>query len=389
MARKARLGFALFKRSIFTFRCYKETGKEAAIPLSRHKPSLVDLFCGCGGASLGFKLAGCEIVGAVDIDASACETFYRNLKVRPVVADLRKIDGGAILGTYGLKKGDVEILVGCPPCQGFSSLRRTRKRDEIDPRDNLVLIFAQRIAEISPRIIVFENVSGITQGRGKTYLEAFFKKTEKLEYKTVSGVVQAADYGVPQFRKRMISIGIREDDPSVDALSLPEPTNADPQMADELGRSPWKTVKDAIGDLPPLRHGTASPYPPNHIAIKHNPKALEIIRNIPKDGGSRSSLPKELWLPCHKDLNGAENVYGRMSWSKPGPTITSRCTTPSCGRFIHPEQDRAITPREAARLQSFPDYFTFYGTYSAIAKHIGNAMPVDLTSAIGEELVHL
>lgn len=357
--------------------------------LTRHKPLLLDLFCGCGGASLGFKLAGCKVAGAIDIDAIACETFERNLKVKPIQGDLRTVHGPQILSEFGLKRGDVDIVVGCPPCQGFSSLRRTTKRNEIDARDDLVMIFAERIAEIQPRMVVFENVSGITSGRGKAFLEIFFQKMKKLGYKAVSGIVNVADYGVPQIRKRLIALFIKEEDRSADELSLPKQTHSDPRLAENMCLPPWLTVKDAIGDLPPLESGEAAQHPPNHVACKHTPKVLEIIRNIPKSGGSRSSLPKELWLPCHKDLDGAENVYGRMSWSKPGPTITSRCTTPSCGRFIHPEQDRAITPREAARLQSFPDYFVFNGTLAATTKHIGNAKPVDLATAIGEELVRL
>jgi len=357
--------------------------------LTRQKPLLLDLFCGCGGASLGFKLAGCKVAGAIDIDASACETFERNLKVKPIQGDLRTVHGPQILNEFDLKKGDVDIVVGCPPCQGFSSLRRTTKRDEVDARDDLVMIFAERIAEVQPRIVVFENVSGIAGGRGRVFLEIFFRKMKKLGYVAVSGIVNAADYGVPQIRKRLVALFIEEEDRSADELVLPKQTHSDPRLAESTCLPSWLTVRDAIGDLPPLESGEAALHPPNHVACKHTPKVLEIIRNIPKDGGSRSSLPKELWLPCHRDLDGAENIYGRMSWSKPGPTITSRCTTPSCGRFIHPEQDRAITPREAARLQSFPDYFVFNGTLAATTKHIGNAMPVNLTAAIGEELVRL
>ena len=357
--------------------------------MSRHKPLLLDLFCGCGSASLGFKLAGCRIVGGVDIDARACETFEHNLKIKTIVGDLRILRGPQILDEFGLKRGDVDIVVGCPPCQGFSSLRRTTKHDEVDDRDNLIMIFAERVAEIQPRIVVFENVSGIARGRGSVFLEKFFRKMKKLGYKAVSGVVNAADYGVPQIRKRLIALFIEEDDRSADELSLPKQTHASPKLAESMGLPLWLTVKDAIGDLPPLESGEAAKYPPNHIACKHSQKVLEIIRNIPKDGGSRSSLPTELWLPCHKDLDGAENVYGRMSWSKPGPTITSRCTTPSCGRFIHPEQDRAITLREAARLQSFPDYFVFEGTLATTTRYIGNAKPSDLATTIGKDLVRL
>ena len=357
--------------------------------MTRQKPLLLDLFCGCGGASLGFKLAGCKVAGAIDIDASACETFERNLKVKPIQGDLRSVHGPKILNEFNLKKGDVDIVVGCPPCQGFSSLRRTTKRDDVDARDDLVMIFAERIAEVQPRIVVFENVSGIVGGRGRAFLEIFFRKMKKLGYVTVNGIINAADYGIPQIRKRLVALFIEGEDRSANELVLPKQTHSDPRLAESTGLPSWLTVKDAIGDLPPLKSGEAAQHPPNHVACKHTPKVLKIIRNIPKDGGSRSSLPIELWLPCHRDLDGAENVYGRMAWSKPGPTITSRCTTPSCGRFIHPEQDRAITPREAARLQSLPDYFVFEGTLATMTRYIGNGKPVYLATAIGEDLVRL
>lgn len=357
--------------------------------MTRHKPLLLDLFSGCGGASLGFKLAGCKIAGAIDINASACRTFEYNLKVKPIEGDLRTTDGAYILKEFGLKKGDLDIVLACPPCQSFSSLRRTSKGNEVDARDDLIIFFAKRVAEIQPRIVVFENVSGIVGGRGKAFLEFFFQKMKKLGYKGVSGIVNTASHGIPQFRKRLIALFIKEHDRSADRLALPKQTHFDPRVAESLHLRPWLTVRDAIGDLPPLESGEAAKYPPNHVAPKHSEKVLKIIRSIPKDGGSRSSLPKKLWLRCHKDLDGAENVYGRMSWSKPGPTITSRCTTPSCGRFIHPEQDRAITPREAARIQSFPDYFIFNTTLHATTQQIGNAMPVNLATAMGEELVRL
>jgi len=344
---------------------------------------VIDLFCGCGGASLGLKLAGHRIVASIDVDPVACKTFSENLGLEPVCGDLEYVNGYQILDMCGLGKGDVDLVVGCPPCQGFSSLRRTRYPDGEDPRKGLVAVFLERISEIQPRAVIFENVSGIARGRGLGYLTLFLSQMEKMGYETSWDLINAVDYGVPQFRKRVIALCVKD---AVKPPPLPPKThsNHEETNGDLL---PWRTVRDAIRDLPPLAPGESDPSIPNHVARNHSPRVLEIIRKIPKNGGSRKSLPSELWLPCHRKLKekrggGAESVYGRMTWEKPSPTITCRCTTPSSGRFIHPEQDRAITPREAARLQSFPDDFVFPKELNRAERLIGNAVPPDLMVAL-------
>lgn len=353
------------------------------------QPTLIDLFSGCGGSSLGFKKAGFKIVAAVDIDHSACETYALNVGVQPIEGDLRNVTGEQILKRAGLKRGEVDIVVGCPPCQGFSSLRRTKKGNSPDRRDDLLMVFAQRIVEIYPRMVIFENVSGIMRGRGKAFLRKFIKELKRYRYFSIGKLLDAANFGVPQHRKRLILIFAREEAITDDLLPhLPEETHADPQLAEDEGLSPWVSVLDAIADLPPLKSGEEDPNIPLHKAPDHREKALRIIKSVPKNGGSRRSLPKHLWLPCHKRLNGrgAESVYGRMAWSDPSPTITSRCTVPACGRFIHPDQDRAITPREAAHLQSFDDHHCFVGSLESITWQIGNAMPPLLAAAIGRAI---
>jgi len=353
------------------------------------KPTLIDLFSGCGGSSLGFKEAGFKIVAAVDIDHSACETYAMNVGVQPIECDLRNVTGEQILKRAGLKRGEVDVVVGCPPCQGFSSLRRIRKGDSPDRRDDLLIVFAQRIVEIFPRMVIFENVPGIMRGRGKIFLRKFIKKLERQGYFPIGKLLNAANFGVPQQRKRLILVFTREE-AITDYLIplLPRETHADPSRAKDERLLNWVTVEDTIADLPSLNSGEKHESIHLHEAADHGENALTIIRNIPKNGGSRKDLPKHLWLPCHKKMSGrgAESVYGRMVWSKPSPTITSRCVVPACGRFIHPDQDRGITPREAARLQSFDDNCNFEGTKESITWQIGNAMPPVLGTAIGEAI---
>jgi DNA (cytosine-5)-methyltransferase 1 len=338
----------------------------------------IDLFCGCGGASLGLKMAGYKVVGAVDNDLKACETYFENLDLQPICKDLRYLSGQKILDHYDLRRGDIDMVVGCPPCQGFSSLRRTRYSEETDSRKNLVAVFLRRIAEIQPRAVVFENVPGIAAKEGlRYYLGRFLRRMETMGYRSTWKMINAADFGVAQFRKRVFAFCAKTES----RIVTPDKTHSDPKERGSF--EPWKTVSDEIGNMPPLSPGESCSSIPNHRARTHSPKVLEIIRNIPKDGGSRKELPAALWLPCHQRLKiekrgGAGNIYGRMAWDMPAPTITCRCTTPSSGRFVHPEQDRAITPREAARLQSFPDSFVFPDGSSIAERFIGNAVPAEL-----------
>lgn len=351
------------------------------------QPTLIDVFSGCGGASYGFKEAGFKIVAAVDIDHWACETYEKNIGIKPIEGDLRDISGEKILGEIGLKRGEVDLVVGCPPCQGFSSLRTTRKGDSPDDNDDLLDVFADRIIGIFPKMVIFENVPGIVRGRGKKYLRKFIKKLENHGYFPIGKLLNVADLGVPQHRKRLILILTRE---VTDYLLpiLPKETHIDPNKVEGEDSQFWLTVKDAIDNLPSLASGEKDPSIPHHEAADHGVNVLQMIKNVPKNGGSRRDLPEELWLPCHKKMKGggAESVYGRMTWEKPSPTITSQCVVPACGRFIHPDQDRAITPREAARLQSFEDHYNFVGTKKAITQQIGNAMPPSMGFALGKAI---
>lgn len=345
------------------------------------KPTLIDLFCGCGGASLGFIRKGFKIVAALDKDPKAVETYSHNIGIRPLVGHIENARGKEILKATGLKKGEPTVLIGCPPCQGFTIHRG--KAGRRDRRNGLVEVYIERVKEIMPLFVVFENVPGILRDHGKKHFELFLERLDDLGYTAVWDVLQAADYGVPQLRKRVVAIASR--DKSL-KLRLPEATHAKNPAS---GRKSWRTVRDAIGDLPPLRSGESSPAVPNHVVPNHSPRILKLIQHIPKDGGSRCDLPRRLRLKCHLRHNGHRDVYGRMRWDAPAPTLTYGCTNPSRGRFIHPEQDRAITPREAARLQSFPDDFIFHSAPTHAATHIGNAVPILLAQKIGGVIMRL
>jgi len=352
-------------------------------------PKFVDLFSGVGLGSLGLVRAGFEIAAAVDIDPRACAVYRENLGVEPIVGDLRRISGSDILKRAGLRRGELSLCVGCPPCQGFSTLRKTRlRKGQRDDRKSLLRVFAQRIDELLPGVVIFENVRGVTLGSNRRFLNEFLAHMRRLSYHVDFGVLNAADYGAPQHRLRFILIGSRGGAPR-----LPEKTHSSPLAGTAKPR--WKTVRDAIGDLPPLESGQRDENISLHEAAAHSESVLRIIRSIPPNGGGRRSLPRKLWLPCHRRLakkkqRGAESIYGRMRWDEPSPTITTRSHIPSCGRFVHPVQNRGITLREAARLQNIPDEYKIRAPSKDIAgMWIGNAMPLALAEVLGRETVRL
>lgn len=349
----------------------------------------VDLFSGCGGLSYGLKEAGFKIGAAVEIDKNAIQTYINNIGKVVIEKDIREITGQELLNKAGLKKGDLFLLAGCPPCQGFSS-QRNRKDLQYDQRNELVFEFQRLAEEMQPAFILMENVPGMMRGVGKEIFKKAKEGFKKL-YKVESAILNAADYGVPQLRKRLVLHGIRKDvyekyfkNNKDFILQLPIPTHRDPK--DKKSDLPvWKTVEE-IRDLPRINAGEEYEGEEiyNHRSQKLISVNLERIQYIREHGGSRDCLPESLQLECHKQYSGHKDVYGIMSWNKPAPTITGGCLSYSKGRFGHPEQDRAISAREAARLQSFPDKFIFYGSLTSIALQIGNAVPVKLAEASGE-----
>ena len=339
----------------------------------------LDLFCGAGGGSLGLEKAGVNVIGAIDKDKKACDTYKKNLNGKVIQADLSKISFKDIEERIPESK-DIDLIIGCPPCQNFSNLRDTTPWDENEPKDKLLKSFIQRINESEPDYVLFENVRGILNTKNGEFMNNLESKLEQMGYTFEWDIVKAINYGVPQDRKRVIGFGSKNHED----IELPEKTEEE-----------VRTVRDAIDDLPKVKAGENCEKIANHKATNHQESTLERIRNIPKNGGSRTDLDKELWLECHKDLeesegkSGAESVYGRMRWDKPSPTITTQYTSPSCGRFIHPEQNRGLTIREGARLQTFPDNFIFPNTKTHAKRMIGNAVPPKLIEKFIKDLAEL
>jgi DNA (cytosine-5)-methyltransferase 1 len=316
----------------------------------------VDLFSGCGGLTQGLKLAGFSVVGAVEIDQYAVSTYLANHpEVIVKQADIETIEPRSLMKELGVKEGEIDLLCGCPPCQGFSKIRTKngakKKRDFRNGLSSEVLRFAQALR---PQAVMMENVPDLVNHRS---FKALCSGLRHIGYHVHFEITDVQLIGVPQRRKRLIMLaGLGVD------IALA------PQAESKL------TVRSVIGALPPAGE---SGDPLHDFPESRSDKVMQMIRDIPADGGSRTDLPRERQLACHKDRDGFRDIYGRMAWDKVAPTITGGCFNPSKGRFLHPEQDRAITLREAALLQSFPsDYkFTLSSGKVAAALMIGNALP--------------
>ena len=338
-------------------------------------PTLIDLFAGCGGGSLGFMRVGFRPVGAVEIDEDASDAYEANVGLRPLVRDIRDVTGQELLTTASLEPGRCTLLFGCPPCQSFTILRRADRAKSLDRRRNLLYVDYLRLAgEIRPRHIALENVPGMSTPRWRKHLDALLQGLSNLGYEHSWDLLDAADFGVPQRRQRILVVASRVATPI-----LPTPTHG--QHSHEAC-VPHVTVRDAIGSLSPLESGETDPLDPYHRARRHKPLALRRLRAIP-EGGARSDLPSRLRLECHKDHKGHYDIYGRMWWDRPAPTLTSGCTNVTRGRFAHPAQNRAITLREAMLLQSFPYGAVLKGTGDIKALQVGNALPPRLAEQIG------
>lgn len=324
------------------------------------KFTAIDLFCGAGGLTVGLKQAGFKVLAGVEINPIAAETCRMNHKDHRVYErDIKKLCPYEVMRDLNLKPGQLDLLAGCPPCQGFSSHRTRNKSTSIDDeRNDLVFEFVKYVEAFLPKTIMMENVPALAKDGRMLKVTSQLKK---LGYHVTDQSVQvkdAADYGVPQRRKRMILKVSRYG-----------------EIQESKAVKTRKTVFDAIGHLLPAGHSgdQLHDYPENRTD-----KVNKIISLIPKNGGSRSDLPYEYWLPCHrKSPDSYRDVYGRMSWDDVAPTITGGCCNPSKGRFLHPEDNRAITLREAALLQTFPPKYRFSDKRGkdSISLMIGNALP--------------
>ncbi len=276
------------------------------------------------------------------------------------MADLNSLDPCKLLEDIKITKSDSLVFIACAPCQPFS--RSYKKKNAADNRKHLILRFLDFVQELNPDSIFVENVPGFEQAEGGSFLSMI--GTKQLGYEVNFNRVNAKFYGIPQNRSRLIVLASRHG-----KIDFPSPTHG-------KGLLSFETVENKISKYPPICAGTADSEIPNHIARRVSKLNMQRLRSTPQDGGSRTDWPADLWLKCHKnDKAGHSDVYGRMHWQEPAPTLTCRCNSISNGRFGHPSQDRAISLREAAALQTFSDDFVFLGNQSNIARHIGNAVP--------------
>ena len=329
----------------------------SAIPDGR--PVAIDLFCGCGGMTVGLKRAGFRVAVGVDIDTPALSSYQRNHPdVALVNADIRSVSGRSILANARMKKGELALLAGCPPCQGFSRMRRlNRARASRDSRNSLLLEYVRLVDELRPQMFLLENVPGLA----KYYqFQDAVSTLASLGYTTAVTILDAADYGVPQHRKRLLLVGAKDFAPRIAGPSAKR-----------------RTVADAIRSLPPPGR---SGDPIHDLRSKHSDLVRARIRSVPRNGGSRATAKAFAALSCHRRNLGFKDVYGRLGWQRLAGTITSGCINPSKGRFLHPTQNRALSLREAALLQGFPRKYSFDLAWGrgAVACQIGNAIPPDL-----------
>ena len=319
-----------------------------------YRPGAIDVFCVVGGLSLGLRRAGFRVLAAVDIDAIALKTYRRNhRRTRTIECDIRQIDVAKLMHELGLRQGELDLLAGCPPCQGFSRIRTLNgAKDIADPAKELVFEYLRFVEHLAPRSIMLENVPRLLDD---PRMRTIGRSLTDLGYRWHASVFDAVDFGVPQRRRRAIIVGAKR----------LRPDFARPINRKWTVRSAFRRLREESGD------------PTHGYVERRSARVREIIRRIPKDGGSRKELDTKDQLTCHRGFDGFKDVYGRMSWGKPAPTVTGGCINPSKGRFLHPDEDRAITLREAALLQGFPISYGFdlSGGRYRTAQLIGNALP--------------
>ncbi|MCQ3804533.1 MAG: DNA cytosine methyltransferase [bacterium] len=382
---------------------------------------MMDLFCGTGGFSKGFENTGAfRVEYGIDVLPVAVETFRRNHRRAVAVAsDIREVRLGAVREKTGLFPGEVDVIVGGPPCQGFSSIRPFRSSKEDDPRNSLFEEFAGYVNYFRPQVFVMENVVGLATHKDGSAIDQIQHCFDNLGYVSDWRIMNAAHFGVPQIRERLIMIGARDGVRVQFPLPthagefrtigfrdrsrqlLPPSTGPEPTLFESTSSELPEaiSVMDAIGDLPPVEAGgwvKEYDQPPQegyqtdrrrkvkslelHIATGHTERMLEIIRHA---GSNISSIPK------HLISSGFSSSYSRLAPDKPSATITVNFVHPASNKCIHPFQDRALTLREGARLQSFDDDFLFAGARTQIAKQIGNAVPPLLGQSIAEGVLKM
>jgi DNA (cytosine-5)-methyltransferase 1 len=330
----------------------------------------VDVFCGAAGLSLGLKQAGIDVAAGIDVDPACRFPFEQNIGSKFIERDISVLTADEVKALFGNAK--IKVLAGCAPCQPFSGY--TTKRRDTDERWQLLLEFLRLTKEVLPEIVTMENVPRLIH---LALWEKFVDGLKQAGYKLEWGVLDASGYGVPQKRKRLVLIGSR-----LGPIHLPKATAGEP-----------RTVRQAIGKLPPISAGAR-----NQKDRLHSSRALTEVNlkriQLSKQAGTWREWPTKMQVDCHRQRTGKTypSVYGRMSWDQCSPTITTQFYGYGNGRFGHPTQNRAISLREGALLQSFPMDFKFAAdsdrlNFRAIGRLIGNAVPPKLGEAIGSAIV--
>lgn len=328
----------------------------------------VDLFAGAGGATRGLRDAGFDVIGAIENDSIAASTYAANHPATHLwTEDVRRVKAATMRERLGLARGELTLLKACPPCQGFSTLADPTRVDEA--RNDLVLDTVRFVRALMPRAVLLENVPGLARDHRSGELRSAL---DDLGYVSQQYLVNATDFGVPQRRRRLIVIALRG---RRLARALPAQLSS--------GDAAPVTVRTAFKEL------AAGQLDHDALAVARKLKAASKARvaAVPI-GGTRFDLPPEHRLACHDRLDAkgtrvATGSYGRLRLDEPSPTMTTRCTTPACGSFVHPTLDRGLTLREAATLQTFPVNYAFTGGYDQVERQIGNAVPVRMAEALG------
>lgn len=344
---------------------------------TKNKIGVIDLFCGIGGLSHGMYKEGLDIIAGFDIDDTCKYAYEKNNKSTFYNQDIKTVTKEQISSLF--KGYDIKVLAGCAPCQPFSSYA-FKVKDKDKNKYDLLYEFGRIVEEVLPDIVTMENVAQILSFKQKPVLSDFVNLLERNQYYVDFKIVYCPDYGIPQTRKRVVLLASR-----LGEINLIPSTHK---------KKNYKTVRQTIGKLPPIEAGEICPTDPLHRARSLSELNLKRIRATPIKGSWRD-WDKDLILNCHKKDSGKSfgSVYGRMDWDEPAPTMTTLCTGLGNGRFGHPEQNRAISLREAAMFQTFPKGYKFFSPKESISitkasRYIGNAVPPKLGKVTAKSILN-
>ncbi len=340
----------------------------------RQKIKVIDLFCGIGGLTHGLQLEGFNVVAGIDNDLTCKFGYEANNNARFIANDIANVSSSEVATLFG--DADIRVLVGCAPCQPYSGLNR---KGPTESKMAPLKKFGEYITKLKPEIVSMENVRGLAKENKYPVFREFLQTLEKNGYSYKYVIVDTSEYGVPQKRHRLVLLASR-----FGPISLILPTHKDKRV----------TVRETIADLPPVSDGETNISDPLHRAVKMNSLNKQRIMSTPANGGDAAAWDPKLLPDCYRKESGKSymhTVYGRMRWDEPAPTMTTNCVGFGNGRFGHPEQHRAITLREAARFQTFPDTYKFVeaderAPITHVAKFIGNAVPVQLGRVIAQSI---